>query len=163
MAITDDRFQWVCTPFAQLSAAQWYDIVRLRELVFIVEQNCPYLDADGKDCYALHLCAYDTVENHRLAAYCRLLPTGVSYAEASIGRVVNDPAYRRLGLGKILMRQGIHYLFAHLGGIQPIRISAQQYLERFYESLGFITQSDPYLEDNIPHIEMLRKVEEIGN
>ncbi|MFO0656853.1 MAG: GNAT family N-acetyltransferase [Polyangia bacterium] len=142
------------TPFHELSPAALYELLALRQLVFSVEQNCAYLDCDGKDQKALHLLG--SSDDGRLVAYARLLPPGVCYPEASIGRVVNHPAVRRSGCGQILMQEAISQLVRAFGPV-PIRIGAQAYLRRFYESFGFVTVSDPYDEDGILHILMLRE------
>jgi ElaA protein len=127
----------------------------LRQEVFIVEQNCPYLDADGRDKDAYHLIGLD--EKGQLLAYTRLLPKGIAYEQyVSIGRVVTSPKVRRKGLGKQLMEESIRQ--ANL--VFPpadIKISAQCYLIEFYESLGFQSMGESYLEDDIPHIAMIRK------
>jgi len=147
------KMNWEIKAFAELSSIQLYDILKLRNEVFIVEQNCPYQDIDGKDLKALHLMGS---EAGQLAAYCRLLPAGVSYPEASIGRVISSPRYRAKGLGQALMHHAIEAMEAQFGKA-PIHIGAQYYLKRFYESFGFIQTSDIYLEDGIEHIEMLRQ------
>jgi ElaA protein len=139
--------------FRDLDNKQLYEIIRLRNEVFVVEQNCPYQDADGKDYHATHVYCCD--DNGRVLAYCRLLPPGVSYKECSIGRVVNAPDQRGKGLGRALMETAIEYI-EHTWKYSEIRISAQKYLEAFYGSLGFKTCSEEYLEDGIPHVEMLR-------
>ena len=139
--------------FEALTAYELYDIIWLRNEVFVVEQQCVFQDADYKDQKAWHLMGYDA--ENRLLAYCRLLPAGVSYEEPSIGRVVVHPAFRRTGAGKLLMRRAIQEC-EQLFGVGPIRIGAQLYLKRFYEEFGFRQQSDVYLEDGIAHIEMLR-------
>jgi ElaA protein len=144
MAIT-----WRDCQFEELSGADVYAIVELREQVFVVEQKCVYLDADGLDRGARHLLAEDSGQ---LAAYLRLLPAGVKYAEPAIGRVVVAPAYRGTGLGRELMQRGIA-----LAAGAPIRLSAQAHLETFYAELGFARASDVYDEDGIPHLEMLRR------
>ena len=120
--------------------------------MFVVEQTCPYLDADGKDARALHLFGRDAAGV--LVAYARLFPAGACYAEAVIGLVVTHPSVRRTGIGRVLMREAIAAVRARFGG-GPIRIGAQRYLERFYGELGFVVASAPYDEDGIPHIEML--------
>jgi ElaA protein len=140
---------WHDREFAELTVRELYAITALRERVFVVEQNCVYLDADGADPQCRHLWAED--ETRAIHAYCRLVPAGVKFAEASIGRVITAPEARASGLGKELMERAI----AALGAI-PIRIGAQAHLEKFYGSLGFVRASDPYDEDGIPHIEMLR-------
>ncbi len=126
-----------------------YAITTLRERVFVVEQNCVYLDADGIDPQCRHLWAEDPMRV--IHAYCRLVPAGVKYAEASIGRVITAPEARGSGLGKELMRRAL----AALGNV-PVKIGAQAHLEKFYGELGFVRTSEPYDEDGIPHLEMLR-------
>lgn len=144
---------FTCLPFAKLSLQELYDSMALRQEVFVVEQDCPYLDADGKDEAGHHLLGHDS--KGTLLAYARLLPPGVSYpAYASIGRVVTSPSARRTGTGKQLMREGVDWC-ARLYGAVPIKISAQVYLIRFYEALGFQKVGKEYLEDDIPHIGMV--------
>lgn len=143
--------KWIIKPFAELSLLELYDVMVLRQAIFIVEQNCPYLDADGKDLNGTHLLGY---EAEKLVAYARLLPQGVSYPDAvSIGRVVNAAEVRGRGVGRDLMQQAIAAA-RQLFGNQVILISAQCYLTRFYESFGFVAVGTPYLEDDIPHIKM---------
>lgn len=143
---------WTCKKFDDLTTAELYCILNLRSKVFVVEQHCVYLDTDGRDSAAFHFCGW--LEN-KLVAYCRLLPPGVAYPQlASIGRVVTDPAFRKDGLGKIMMTKAIVKTY-DLFGVTRIKIGAQQYLTRFYENLGFRVSSEPYLEDGIPHLEML--------
>jgi ElaA protein len=142
---------WICKPFDQLSLADLYSILRLRSEVFIVEQTCAYQDLDNKDQQSWHLMGW---QDSLLCAYTRLIPPGISYPEASIGRVVTSGAVRRLGIGKELMEKSIEEA-RKLYGNTPIRIGAQVYLEKFYTTLGFIKSSDVYMEDGIPHIEML--------
>ncbi|MEK7254956.1 MAG: GNAT family N-acetyltransferase [Bacteroidota bacterium] len=143
-----------CKPFHELTAPQLYGIMVLRQEVFIVEQNCPYLDADGKDLQAWHLAGYD--DDGKLVAYARLLPTGISYPNhSSIGRVVTSANVRRSGAGKALMRAAIDNMEQLLPG-ENIKIGAQKYLRGFYESFGFVVSGDEYLEDGIPHFPMVR-------
>lgn len=142
---------WTYKPFAELSAAELYSILQLRNEVFVVEQNCVYQDADGKDEKCFHLMGW--FEN-TLVAYVRIIPQGISYTEASIGRVVTAPAYRKFGLGKELMQLAIEKTFAQFA-TDKIKIGAQLYLQKFYQALGFVQCSTEYLEDGIPHIEML--------
>lgn len=142
-----------CKAFGDLTPHELYEIMRLRNEVFVLEQLCVYQDADNKDQRSHHLMIKD---NGKLIAYARLLPPGVSYPEMSIGRVISSPEYRRKGAGRLLMQQaieGCHKLF----GEGPIRIGAQLYLKKFYESFGFVQAGDIYLEDNIEHIEMRRQ------
>lgn len=130
-----------------------YAILRLRTEVFVVEQACIFQDMDNKDQLSYHLMGW---ENNNLVAYTRLVPPGISYQEASIGRVVTSPAVRSNGLGKLLMEKSIEQTI-HLYGKTPIKLGAQLYLKKFYESLGFRQTSDIYDEDGIDHIEMIRQ------
>ena len=143
--------QWITKAFKDLTPDELYAILQLRNEVFVVEQNCVFQDADGKDPSAWHLMGWN---NERLVAYTRLLPKGVSYNNASIGRVVTSPIERGSGIGKILMQKSIAELYKLWGG-QAIQIGAQLYLKSFYESFGFQQTSDIYLEDGIDHIEMI--------
>ncbi len=148
------QLTFTCLPFAQLSPQELYEWLALRQEVFVVEQNCPYLDCDGERDYgAWHLLARD--EAGKLVAGTRLLPKGLSYPDyVSIGRVVNSPAVRGMGVGQKLMEKSIE-MTRHLFGPGPIKIGAQKYLRRFYEGLGFEFTGEEYLEDNIPHLKMI--------
>lgn len=143
--------RWSCKKFNDLTPSELYAIIRLRNEVFVVEQNCVFQDADNKDQECWHLMG---MKDNVLVAYTRLLPAGLAYPEASIGRVINSSLVRRTGIGKELMKRSIQELY-ELWGKQPIRIGAQLYLKRFYESFGFQQISEIYLEDDIEHIEML--------
>lgn len=147
-----EAIQWSCKPFDELTPRELYAMLQLRNEVFVVEQNCVFQDADNKDFEAWHLMAW---QNGVLIAGTRLLPPGVCYAYASIGRVVNSPSVRGTGIGKLLMTRSIEQLFS-LWGAQTIKIGAQYYLLNFYESFGFKAVGDIYVEDGIDHIEMLR-------
>ena len=125
----------------------------LRQEVFVVEQNCPYLDADGKDKDSWHLLGYD--EKGKLATYARIVFPGVSYKEVAIGRVVSSQEHRRTGAGKELMQEAIKAI-ENIYGKVPVRISAQTYLVKFYSEFGFVSTGKEYLEDDIPHTEMLK-------
>ena len=145
-----------CLSFYQLSLDQLYELMALRQAVFVVEQDCPYLDADGKDQAAYHLLGYN--DQGVLVAYTRLLAPGSSYADhAAIGRVVTRASERRTGLGRLLMLESIS-MVRKLFNSPDIKISAQSYLIKFYESLGFKTIGASYLEDGIPHIAMILKM-----
>jgi ElaA protein len=145
-----------CLPFHLLTPYELYDIMSLRQEVFVVEQNCPYLDADGKDPGSWHLMGRNAAD--KLICYTRLLPNGLAYeGYVSIGRVVSSPAVRGTGTGKILMQRSIEMCW-HLFGNQPVKIGAQSYLVKFYESLGFRSTGEEYLEDGIPHTKMTLKV-----
>jgi ElaA protein len=142
---------WKCKPFRDLSVYELYDILRLRSEVFVVEQHCLYLDADNKDQLCYHLCGW---KGDKLVAYVRLLPPQLAFNEPSIGRVVTSSLYRRTGAGRLLMKEAIEEC-CRLFGERNIRIGAQLYLKKFYESLGFRQTSEVYLEDNIEHVEMV--------
>lgn len=145
---------YFCLQFEELTTQQLYQILRLRQEVFVVEQNCPYLDVDGKDLNAFHILMY---HNDILIAYARLLSKGISYPEhASIGRVINKSDYRGKGIGKLLMEYSIKKMHLLYPG-QPIKISAQTYLDKFYSKLGFEKVGSGYLEDDIPHQAMVYK------
>ena len=142
---------WICKRFEELTPEELYAVIKLRNEVFVVEQNCVYQDADGKDVSCFHLLGY---ADNNLAAYARLVAAKTAFQEISIGRVVTSPAYRKVGAGRQLMHKAIEQCY-ELFGKQPIKIGAQLYLKKFYESFGFIQTSEMYLEDDIPHIEML--------
>lgn len=144
---------WQLKTFDTLSVTELYAILHLRSEVFVVEQQCPYQDMDYYDQQALHLCGYG--HNGQLHAYTRLFAPGIKYAEASIGRVVTSPKARGKGMGRQLMEKSIAVTEEQFGK-GPVRIGAQQYLQQFYTSLGFKQEGEMYLEDNIPHIIMLR-------
>lgn len=137
--------------FDELTNTELYQLLQLRSEVFVVEQNCPYLDMDNKDQKSLHVLGYD---NGKLVACTRLVPIGISYEkEPSIGRVVTHPSVRKSGYGKLLMEYSIAETKQRFN-TSVIVIGAQQYLDRFYRDLGFIPEGDMYLEDNIPHMTM---------
>jgi ElaA protein len=141
--------------WAELTRDELYALMALRQEVFVVEQRCPYLDADGYDPLASHLWATGPSGDGPIA-YCRIFPAGVKYPEASIGRVVSAGSARRTGAGRALMAEALRRMDADAAGTAVVRISAQSYLQRFYEGFGFRVVSDAYLEDDIPHVEMLR-------
>ena len=149
--------RWHCLPFEALANLTLYDLLRLRSEVFVVEQNCPFQDIDGLDDRAYHLLGY--TEAGELAAYARLFDAGISYEQVAIGRVAVALAHRRHGLGRELMQQAVAQCEV-LFGAQPIKIGAQLYLERFYQGFGFVQCGEGYLEDDIPHIPMLRAASE---
>lgn len=137
--------------FSELNTDELYDLLQLRSQVFIIEQNCNYLDPDGKDKHSLHL-FYK--KDKQIIAYCRILPQGLSYEEASIGRVCVHPDYRGKEYGRKLFQKACEICEEYFPATS-IRISAQTYLIPFYESYGFICQGEEYLEDKLPHIQML--------
>ena len=146
---------WHCKHFEALNTTELYQILQLRNEVFIVEQNCPFQDLDDKDFKCYHLIGFDT-DSQKVLAYTRLVPAGVSYEEASIGRVVTSPLARKEGIGKDLMQKSIDLLKELYDG-DSIKIGAQLYLKKFYESFGFQQVEEVYLEDGIEHILMIRK------
>ena len=143
---------WTVVKFEDLKAIDVYNIMQLRSEVFVVEQNCVYQDADGKDPKCYHLLG---MRGDQLVAYTRLLPKGLSFIEASIGRVVSSPSIRGTGIGRTLMLRSINEI-KNLFGEGPIRIGAQYYLLQFYSSLGFKQEGEIYLEDGIQHVEMVK-------
>lgn len=147
-----NKISWKCTEFGELDIQSLYEILQLRSAIFVVEQNCPYQDVDGKDRVAIHLQGFC---NNKLVAYSRLFKAGDCFLDASIGRVVVAAEYRRFGFGHELIDKSIQILKEKLGESR-ITISGQLYLKTFYESHGFVQTSDEYLEDNIPHIQMKR-------
>ena len=142
---------WTYKNYTDLTTDELYQILSLRSKVFVVEQNCVYQDLDNKDQESWHLLGYI---NDTLVAYVRLLPPGLSYAEASIGRVITHPDYRQKGYGIALMQLAIEKANIQFS-TQKLKISAQCYLINFYESFGFKILGVEYLEDGIPHIEMI--------
>lgn len=146
------QVQWLLKKFEELTPYQLYAILQLRNEVFVVEQNCVFQDADDKDQQSMHFMGF---LNNKLVAYTRLVPPGVAYEEVSIGRVVTSPSVRRSGIGKELMQRSIDTVYRLFGEV-PIKIGAQLYLKKFYESLGFKQVSEVYLEDGIEHIYMIR-------
>jgi ElaA protein len=148
--------EWQRSSFAELTPADLYELLAQRQQVFILEQTCLYPDMDGLDLEAHHLLGW-RIENGKreLAAYLRILGPGAKYTEMSIGRVLTTPAARGTGAGRELLARGIEYA-DHLHPGHRIKIGAQAYLEQFYQSFGFRTISEPYDEDGIMHIDMLR-------
>ncbi len=145
--------QFILKHFNDLTVQELYDLLQLREEVFQIEQNCIYKDIDDKDQKCCHLLLY---KENELVAYCRLMPNGISYdMYSSIGRVVSKTKYRKEGFGRLLMQESIAQI-EHLFPTVPIKISAQLYLQKFYESFGFIVVGEWYMEDEIPHIAMVK-------
>jgi ElaA protein len=150
---TNQMIRWEFKTFEELNVGELYELLKLRSRVFVVEQHCVFLDMDGLDYRAHHLMGY---YEGTLAAYTRILPLGVSYPDyPSIGRVVTAPEVRGKAIGFALMQESIKRL-QELYGIVPIKIGAQLYLKKFYESLGFTQSGEVYFEDGIEHIPMQR-------
>ncbi len=146
------NINWQWRRYNELSPLEIHAIFAARQAVFVVEQACPYPDIDDKDLKALHLAGW---AGDQLAAYLRLIAPGVSYPEPSLGRIVTTKMARGTGVGRELVARGLekmHELYPTL----PTRIGAQAHLHKFYGSFGFVQSSEPYDEDGIMHIEMVR-------
>lgn len=150
---TASGWSWNCLPFHELAVEDLYAMLRLRSEVFVVEQQCIFLDMDDKDQQCRHILGW---KDGLLGASARIVPPGLAYPEPSIGRVVSSPLVRRSGGGRLLMRYAIGET-RRIHGDTDIRIGAQLYLKDFYGSLGFREEGEIYLEDGIPHVEMLLK------
>ena len=147
------NIDWKIKTFSELTTTELYEIIKARVNVFVVEQDCPYPDLDDYDQKAIHLWAEKEGE---VLAYCRIFDKGIKYPETSIGRVVTTEKGRGTGLGKQLISYAIDIIENRLR-TSEVRISAQDYLLKFYSDFGFRDTGKKYLEDNIPHTEMLRK------
>jgi len=148
--------EWQWLPFDDIPARDWYEVLRQRQQVFILEQTCLYPDIDGLDPHCHHLMAWRTVDGQRvLQASLRVLPPGLKYHEMSIGRVLTTQAARGTGIGRALLDHAMPLVDA-LYPRDACRIGAQAHLEKFYGGYGFVTVTEPYDEDGIMHIDMLR-------
>ena len=141
---------WSCREFRELTLHELYSLLQLRTEVFIIEQNCVYQDMDDNDQVAMHVIG---ARDGELLCYARILPPSIKYKTPSIGRVITHQTLRQNGYGKQLMGKALDYCRQYWP-TEPITISAQQRLQKFYSELGFVTESAPYLEDGIPHIQM---------
>ena len=139
--------------FEELNNSELYELLALRAEVFVVEQNCPYQDPDGKDPDSLHVLGW---LNGVLAAYARIYSSKGSTRMVNIGRIVVKPTFRNMGLGKEIVKASEAAIKDHFKD-HPIKLSAQSYLQRFYNELGYKTIGEPYLEDGIPHIAMIKE------
>lgn len=146
------NIDWKIQTFEELNNYELYAIMQLRSAVFCVEQNCAYQDADGKDLKSLHITGMDS--KGEIMVYSRIVPAGISFKEVSIGRVISSEKARGTGAGKELMKKSMETIERKFGKV-PVRIGAQCYLIKFYSSFGFEISGEEYLEDNIPHIEMI--------
>ena len=150
MSSESHDIEWIAKRFDELSLLELYEVMQLRQSIFVVEQNSCYQDADGLDISCWHLLGRTSAE---IVGYLRVLRPGQRYAEASVGRLAVDKRYRGTGLGRQLAEEGLRLVNRLYPG-QPLRVTAQQYLERFYESFGFVRVGEPFSEDGIPHVEM---------
>ena len=142
---------WDIKYYNDLTINEFHDIIALRLNAFVVEQNCAYLDLDGKDKKSYHLICRNGMGD--IVATARILPPGLSYDEAAIGRVVIDEKIRGKGIGHDLMKKSVEFALIEFGN-SPIQISAQKHLEKYYEQHEFYSTGNEYLEDGIPHVEM---------
>jgi len=149
------KFEHQVKSFQELSLEEFHDIIALRIQIFIIEQNCPYQEVDGKDKLAHHL--FFKNEMDEIIAVTRILPQGISYEEVAIGRVVVHEDYRGTGLGNQLMSDSMNFVRDKYGDV-PVRLSAQKHLENYYGNHGFKSTGKEYLEDGIPHVEMLYNI-----
>ncbi len=149
-------YHWQVCPFKDLGNEELYNLLRLRQEVFVVEQNCAYLDLDGLDQKAMHILCW---QQKKLIAYARCLAPGQAFPESALGRIVVSPACRGQSLGRELVSRGIELNMA-LWPDSAIQIGAQAHLDKFYESLGFISTGDSYIEDGIPHVHMIKPLAE---
>ncbi len=143
---------WQIKDFSEISIIEFHDLMALRIKIFVVEQNCPYQEIDGKDIKSHHLIGRDDEGN--IVATARILPAGISYKEVSIGRVAIDESARDNGNGHVLMEKCMEYIVEKFGPTN-VRLSAQSHLEKYYQKHGFESTGKRYLEDDIPHVEML--------
>ncbi len=151
-----EKIIWNTKAFKDLSVDEYFEILFLRTEIFVVEQDCPYQEVDEKDRQSFHL--FGRAENGEVIAVTRILPQGISYDEVSIGRVALKKTHRGKGIADVLMIESFNFIKKHFGEV-PIRISAQEYLLSYYNKHGFMQVGEMYLEDNIPHIEMLTTVD----
>ncbi len=148
----ESSIKWSIKQFNELSLEELYDMIALRIEVFVIEQNCPYQDLDGKDKLSFHLLGKDIHDN--IVATLRILPKGISYQEVSIGRVVTSEQIRPWKKGHELMKNAMTFIFKRYPS-QNVRLSAQTHLVTYYKKHGFNETGKTYLEDGIPHSEML--------
>jgi ElaA protein len=141
----------IIKPYSELNVDELHDMLQLRSEVFVVEQTCVYNDLDGWDKHATHIFIY---EDELIVAYARILPAGTRFPQTSIGRVVVNPGFRKRDFGKLIMTKALDFA-VQVWNAQEIKISAQLYLKKFYEDLGFKTATEIYDEDGIPHIGMI--------
>ncbi|MBU8975948.1 MULTISPECIES: GNAT family N-acetyltransferase [unclassified Lysobacter] len=150
-----NALRWQARLFRELDAGTLYALLKLRSEVFVVEQQCVYLDPDGKDTHPDTVHVFATDDDGAIAAYLRILAPGLSYPQVSFGRVLTAPAWRGRGLGDPLVHQALAQIQARWPGCD-VQIGAQAHLQHYYARHGFVPSSEPYLDDGIAHIDMLR-------
>jgi ElaA protein len=153
--MTAHKITWKTKAFQDLTVDEYFEILFLRTAIFVVEQDCAYQEVDEKDRQAYHLFGRD--KEGEIIAVTRVLPQGVSYAEVAIGRVALKKSFRGQGIAGQLMTASLDFVAQQFGEV-PVRISAQEHLFNYYNKYGFNQVGTMYLEDNIPHIEMLRSL-----
>ena len=151
-----EKITWSTKAFKDLSVDEYFEILHLRTAVFVVEQDCPYQEVDEKDRQSFHLFGKST--SGKVMAVTRILPQGISYDEVSIGRVALKKEFRGKGIADSLLEESFKFIENEFGKV-PVRISAQEYLLNYYSKHGFKQIGEMYLEDDIPHIEMLTQLE----
>jgi len=147
-----EKIIWQSKAFKDLTVDEYFEIIFLRTEIFVVEQDCPYQEVDEKDRQSFHL--FGRAENGEVIGVTRILPQGISYDEVSIGRVALKKAFRGKGIADVLMIESFNFIKKEFGEV-PIRISAQEYLLKYYSKHGFKQVGEMYLEDDIPHVEMV--------
>jgi ElaA protein len=158
MPETTPTIQWKALHFRDLDLDTLYALLKLRAEVFVVEQDCAYLDPDDKDHHPETIHLLGVADDGALVAYLRILPAGLSYPQVSFGRVLTAPAYRGRGLGEPMLRAALAQIEAHWPGAD-VQIGAQAHLQDYYGRYGFVPSSTPYVEDGIPHVDMLRRAD----
>jgi ElaA protein len=148
------EFHLVVKHFDELTINELYDITSIRQDVFVVEQECAFIDSDGHDKKAIHLILYN--QDNKIVAYARALDKNTIYKEATLGRVLTHQEYRKHGLGKVIFANAMKYLQEYYG-IQTIKIQAQSYLVPFYKTYGFEVLNEAYLDTGIYHNDMIKK------
>ncbi|GEM02894.1 ElaA protein [Halolactibacillus halophilus] len=149
---------WHVKTFQELSPDKWYEIAKLRSDVFIVEQTSAYHEFDDLDQQSLHLYYEDA---NKVVSYCRIIPEGYVYNEVTISRVIVKKSHRQMGLGKQLLKRAVEMASAF--NLKPIQIQAEQYLTAFYQSFGFEVISEPYLDCDIYHVDMIRRETDVSS
>lgn len=145
---------WNFKPFSELSLDEFHDAIALRMKVFIIEQNCTYQDLDGLDKECYHLLT--TNQKNEIVGTARIIPPGLIYPAAGIGRIVLDESVRGGNQGHQLMKECMQFIFTTFGQVD-IKLSAQKHLEKYYNQHGFLSTGKEYFEDGIPHVEMINK------